>query len=59
MFNERLLFVRNFLKAGHGQNFHTSIIYTTEKVRPFKTHENAIAASLLTLKEVGTFLHAI
>jgi len=37
MFNERLVLVRNFLKSGYGQNFHTFKIYTTEMVRPFKT----------------------
>jgi len=59
MFNERLVLVYNFLKSGYGQNFHTFKIYTTEMIRPFKTYGNAIEASLLILKQDGTFLLAI
>lgn len=59
MFNEKLLLVRNFLKYGCGQNFNTSTVFTTEKVRPFKTYENANVSCLLILKQVETFLRAI
>ena len=59
MFNERLVLVYNFLKSGYGQNFHILKIYTTEMVRPFKTYESAIEASLLILKQDGTFMLAI
>jgi hypothetical protein len=59
MFNEMLLLVRYFLKAGFGQSFHTSRIYTMEIVRPFKTYEYAIEAPLLIFKQAGTFLPAI